>query len=233
MAGLLTEPQWFFGTDIRLIPEWFRGLDSYAQLIVFCITLFISIYAFRIYKLTNKKESRNLGVSFLFISASYLLWAILNLTFVAGLAGVMCSRLGICMADIVVDLAIYLFMTLNTLGILILTYTTVSNSTLKSFTLTLFVIYILSIFTTNSLLYYYILTAIMFALLAYYSTKHYMAQKTGKLLIMCLAFVLLLVKNLVFIVALYYVSVYLIGILLNLLAYLLLLYDMVMVLRGK
>ena len=56
---------------LYIIPEWFLGYDIALNLLFGIITLIVSLYAFKIYRLSSLKQSKLFGISFSFISISY------------------------------------------------------------------------------------------------------------------------------------------------------------------
>src|SRR3989338_6741436 len=59
-------------------PRWFYGYDIILEIVFAIITFAVAMYSFRIYRLSGQRDSRLFGTSFLLISVSYSLWAILN-----------------------------------------------------------------------------------------------------------------------------------------------------------
>ena len=49
------------------------------------ITLLVSIYSFRVYRLSGQKKSRTFGLAFLFISISYFIQSFINLAIISEL----------------------------------------------------------------------------------------------------------------------------------------------------
>src|SRR3989344_7613445 len=70
-------------TQIYLVPRWFQGYDVTFEIVFALITLAVSLFSFKIYKLSQQKESKYFGISFLLISLSYFVWAFLNLRLVS------------------------------------------------------------------------------------------------------------------------------------------------------
>jgi len=109
-------------TQIYLVPRWFQGYDVTFEIVFALITLAVSLFSFKIYKLSQQKESKYFGISFLLISLSYFVWAFLNLRLVSEIKeGVSALEL----KDLLVfsTASIYIYMILAMVGFIILAYT--------------------------------------------------------------------------------------------------------------
>jgi hypothetical protein len=59
-------------------PQWFHGLDSSFEIVAFLVTLFIAIYSFRIFFLTWERKHLYFTLAFLSISGSYAIRAAMD-----------------------------------------------------------------------------------------------------------------------------------------------------------
>jgi hypothetical protein len=231
MLDILTEPKWFFGTDLRVLPEWFSGYDGIAQLIFSVVTLIVSMYAFKVFRLTQKKESRDLGLGFLFISISYSVWALLNLGVMARLSGFLCSILNLCISNVLHELWIYIYMILFIIGILVLLHISLKNASYKVSILLALFFFLVMFFSTKTLFFFYLLTSVVLIFLLVHYFQHFQRKNQTRPLMMALAFLFLVIGNILFVFGLSSGTAYMIGLLFEFTSYMTILFSLPISLR--
>src|SRR3989344_1493973 len=140
---------------LYLLPNWFFIYSVIFEIIFALITGFVAFYAFRVYLLCKQNESKLLSMGFAFISASYVLWAVVNLSLIDrlsdGIAAVELSNI-ISLGMIGVYTHIFLFI----IGLLTVTYTNLKVNNAKVFSL-LFILSVLALFFVSHI--YFIFAA--------------------------------------------------------------------------
>ena len=64
--------------NLSFIPSWFFGYGVILELAFAVITLAVSLYSFKIYRMSDQEQSRLFGISFLLFSISYFIQSALN-----------------------------------------------------------------------------------------------------------------------------------------------------------
>jgi len=180
---------------IHLIPNWFVGFHISFEVVFMLATAIIAFYAFKIFKISEQRESRNFGIAFLFLSLSYLTLIILNHLFLSVLSGNLRS---LDIDDLIglKNLALSLYVIFLTLGFLILYHTT---SKFKS-TPNLILLAALSIMSIKyacekSILIYFI-PATFLLFITYNYFKDYYSNKNKNTLLLSSSMFFLLLSNL-------------------------------------
>lgn len=231
MINLLEEPEWLFGLDGKNIPGWFAGYDWIAQILIAIITFIISIYAFKIYKLSRKKESYYLGLGFLFISISYFTWSILNLDVISNIGNFLCTTTNLCIINLLVHISIYIYMLLKITGLLTLTYMTLKVKSTRTYTLLLIMLILILLFSNRVLFFFFLLSSLLLFYLVLHYGINYWKNKQIKHLLMGIAFGLLFLGNFGLVLAISNAFYYVLGNIFILIAYFLILVNVMAVLR--
>ncbi|MFH1399036.1 MAG: hypothetical protein ABIG95_02905 [Candidatus Woesearchaeota archaeon] len=231
MINPLLEPIWFFGIDGKYVPELLKGFDSYLQIAFFVITLFISIQAYKIYKLSKKKDVGLLALGFSFISFSYIVWSILNLSIIKYIGDSVCSWISICIVNSLIDFSIYIHMILFLTGLLTLAYISLKVKSLRTYILLWGIILSVILFSIRTLFFFYFLSSILLFYLIYSYSVVYIRKRQRKSLFMAVSFICLALGDLVLLIGLSGGFYYITGNFLILVGYLVLLADLVSVIR--
>jgi hypothetical protein len=231
MVNILKEPRFFFGIDSDNVPQWFMGLDGMVQLVVAIIALILGLYAFKIYRLSGKKRSLHFGLGFLFISISYLVWAVLNMAVISNASRILCKETHICIIDILIDVSVYIYMLLFMIGLLLLTYSILKRKSIETYSLLFVIIILVLLFSKKVLFFFYLLSTILLLYLVFHHLRNYFTHKNPKVLIAGSAFFLLSIASLEFIFGLTDGFNYTAGNILTLAAFLLIIYNFLLVLK--
>lgn len=108
---------------IYVVPQWFFGIDILLEVIFALTAGLVAWYAFEIYRMADKRESKLLGIGFALISASYIMRGILNL-FVLHEIQEGVRELSLSSVTFLGMTGIYLYWTLFTSGLITLVYMT-------------------------------------------------------------------------------------------------------------
>lgn len=213
-------------------PEWFMGYDVVLEIVFAVITLMVSIYSFRIYRLTNKRSIRLYGFGFLFISIAYFMLLIAN---IAGFAVLSSSTLSPAMklleymnANII---GMQLYIMLFTAGLITITYMSLGIKNEKLYALLLVPTLMVLGLSSNRFLLFHIVASFLLLYIVLYYHDCYKKNKNKNLLWTMFAFILLFLSMLVFVLSEGYVLFYVFGHFLELASYLIILIELIRVIK--
>lgn len=200
-------------------PSWFYGYDVFLELSFAIVSLVVALFAFKIYKDTNSRFVKFFGIAFASISISYIIQSVLNFMIVTRLNENVCRFMKIQSVAMFENIGMLFHIFFFTIGVSILLYNTCKVKSLKL--LWIFLIVSLgSIFlTANTLYMFYFMSTVYLSFLSYHFIKNYLKKKQGKILLVALAFVFLLFGHFHFLVAVNHQLFYVIGHILEFLAY--------------
>jgi len=216
--------------NIYVVPEWFFGYDIVLELIFAVVTLLVSYYAFKVYKLSGQDQPKLFGISFLLISLSYIIQSIFNFIFVDKLEDIT-SYQSIININILHALGVYSHILFFVLGLITLTYMTLKVKNIKISSL-LFIIVLVALFFSSNVLYsFYLISSILLAYILLFYIINYWKNRQHKTILVLIAFAFLMFGNVHFIFSMNHSLYYVIGHLLGLIAYMLILANLVLVIR--
>jgi len=212
-------------SQLALIP-WFFTYDLALDVLFAVISLSLSLFAFKIFKVTAQKQARFFGISFLFIGLSYFVqffFSIFKISF---------SDLSSCKeAWFFSSCGFYLPMMLMIAGFMILMYTTFEIKN-RSVLCILLLISLVGLFlSSNPLLVYYLVLTLILAFIAGSFVKKYFEKKQVLSLVTAIAFLFLLFGSIHFLFSLNHQVYYVLGRFFELIAYLLILVNVYLVLK--
>lgn len=217
--------------NIYLVPSWFFGYDIVFELAFAIITLVVSIFAFRIYKLTDQRQSSLFGISFLFISISYFIQSFLNFAIISRLNEGICRVMNISSVNILNNIGIYANMFFFISGLLTLTFMTLKERSMKSYSLVVVLILLSLVFGSFKLHLFYLLASILLIYISVHYFWNYIRNRQLKTLIVFIAFIFLLSSTVHFIFSVNHSAYYVLGHFLELVAYLLILINLILVVK--
>lgn len=217
--------------QLYLTPDWFVNIAIFMELIITLVSFGIAFVSWKVYKITNEREIKFFSLGFLAISASYLLWSILNWLMLksdnVGLFALRVSRIEVLGALL---LASYF-------GLLIIGWITLNYATFKSRGLRNYVLLVglglLTVYLSvnKAVAFYYVLIFLTLMMVAHYYLE-YFRKRNYRRLITFFSFLLILVgRGELYLGANSYVH-YIIGHSVELLGYFLLLINLVVVLKN-
>ena len=216
---------------LPIVPEWFFGYDIFLELAFAIITLVVSFYAFKIYKLSGQRQSKLFGTAFLFISISYFIQSFLNFFRISVLDENICEALKIVSVNFLNTTGIYTHIIFFGIGLITLTYMTLRIKNAKTYSL-LAILFLLSIlFSSNTLFLFYLLSSILLIYIVTHYLINYLKNKQTKTLLVLVAFAFLLFGSIHFIFSVNHGLYYVIGHFLELIAYLLILINLILVVK--
>lgn len=212
------------------VPPWFFGYDVFMEVIFAFITLVVAIYAFKVFTLSNQKQSRLLGTSFVFISAAYFLLSYLNLCILSRLNEELCEVMHAASTPEIKAVGVYVHILLFLVGLVTLAYMTMKANP-KAYGMMVLLMLVAMYFTVNAIYTFYVLSSILLAFVVYFYAKLYAQHRQSRILLMTLAFALLLFGKIHFIFSVNHALFYAVGHVFELAAYLLILTNLILVLR--
>ena len=217
--------------NIYLVPKWFFGYDVILELAFAVITLIVSIYAFKIYKLSGQRQSKLFGIAFLFISVSYFIQSFLNFTIISKLNQNICTILKINSVNVLNSIGLYAYSLFFIAGLITLAYMTLGVKSAKIYSLSIIVIISSLLLTSNELYLFYFLSSVLLAYIFAHYFVNYLNNKKLNTLLVLIAFAFLLFGNIHFIFSVNHGLYYAIGHFLELVAYMLILVNLVLVVK--
>ncbi|MBI2558239.1 hypothetical protein HYW20_02865 [Candidatus Woesearchaeota archaeon] len=218
--------------NYAIVPNWFAGYNAILELMFFVIALLVGVYSIRIYRLSGQRQSKLLGISFLFISAAYFIQSILNFAASYSMAD-WCSMQSMAVTHSLSNFGIYAHMILFITGIVTLAYMTLKINDLKAYALFLAAILAVLLLSSNKLYFFYALSSILLIYISFYYLGNYLDSRKMSTLIVFTAFLFLLFGKIHFIFSIDHGTFYVAGHLLEFVAYVLILTNLISVIRRK
>jgi hypothetical protein len=216
---------------ISFIPPWFFNYGIMFQIAFAIITLFVSIYSFRVYRLSGQKKSRTFGVAFLFISISYFIQSFINLAILAELNEKVFSVIEFRNLITMDNIAIFFHMIFFIFGLVTLIYMILGGKNRLLYIISLAVSTLFVFASADSMAFFYVFSSLLLIFILTDYVGHYFRNKDGKTFLVMLAFVFLLIGHLNFIFLVNNPILYVVGNLLELAAYLLILVNLIRVIK--
>lgn len=218
-------------THLSIVPDWFFGYGMIFELAFAMITLAVSLYAFKIYKLSEDRHSKHLGYAFLFFSLSYFIQFILNVAMLFELNEAILNLVEL--KDIITLDVFYIFthMILFTLGLVTLCYMALKVKNKAVYVGMLLGSMLIVLFSINQINFFYIFSSLLLLFISIHYLKNYIDGSHNKSLLMVIAFFCLFVGHLHFIFLANHPVYYIIGNFLELVAYTLILINLLSVIK--
>jgi len=214
------------------VPNWFFGYDAILELFFAVITLAVALYAFKVYKLSNQEQPKLFGLAFLAFSISYFIQSILNYLIITEAAQAVCEVVKIQSVALFNAIGIYIHMFFFIIGLVTLAYMTLKINSPKTY-LILLASFLLSFFVVaNKIPWFYMVSSLLLVFISLHYLFNFIKNKQTKTFLVFLAFLLLLFGHLHFIFSLNHVIYYAMGHFLELVAYILILINLVLVLKN-
>jgi hypothetical protein len=219
-------------SNIFIIPEWFIAYDMALEVIFTIITLLVSYYAWKIYKVTEERNIRLLSMAFLFISLSYFVQCILNWIILEQLEDKVIGFIGLQSIYHLNLFGIYFHAILFLIGLLLLTYIALKIYSLRTFILLFLLVFTSLYFSSYKTFTLYLLSTTLLGFIVYYYIANYWNNKKWTTLLTTIAMLTLFAGYLYFIFATENPFYYVVGHVLELLAYILVLGNLIIILRA-
>jgi hypothetical protein len=216
------------------MPGWFLGYDVALHLAFAIITLIVSIFAFKIYRLSGQRQPKLFATAFFFISMAYLLNAIMHFLMLSKLNDNVCSAFKIASVALLELIGAYFYIVLFSTGLVTLAYMTLRVRSAKVYSLLLITVLISFFFTPEPLNLYHLLSSLLLVYIIIHYLINFLSKRKTNALLMLAAFALLFLGNFHFIFSItesegYYVIAHFF----DLIAYLLILLNLILVQRHE
>lgn len=217
--------------NIYALPTWFVGFDEYLELLFALVSLLVTIFALRIYQLTEGRQVKLFTVSFMLISISYFIQSFFNsgaLSYLINNNYLLISEASILT---VVFLGIYSYFLFFLMGLITFTYMTLDRRSIRLYSLISLSAVLSLVFSLNRILLFYAMSSLFLVYIAVNYIKQLYKSGQPRIITPLAAFFLLLVANLGFMLSSNTGRFYIAGHFLELGAFSLLLVNMLVVLR--
>jgi len=215
-------------------PEWFFGIDAVLEGLAFIIALFLTIYAYRAYKLTHDKRFSLFALSFLSITLSQGIRALTdtliltniqqNMPYVELLPHLSSTPL-------LFTAGYFLHVFFMLLGLIILVCYAMKIKDVKVFCIMAFSVLPLLLLVSSVYLAFHYLGLLFSAFIAYSYWKYWCAKKTGATCLVSIGFLLMALSYVQFLADTVFRVLYISAHVTQLAGYLCLLAALIMVLR--
>jgi hypothetical protein len=220
--------------NVFITPQWFFGYDILLEVLFAVITLLVSFYAWKIYKISGERNIKLFSLAFFFIAASYIVQSVLNFIMMARLDDDICGLIKLQDVYLLNLFGIYVHAILFLIGLLLLAYVALRIYSLQTFILLFLLVFSALYFSPYKTFLLYMLSAVLLGFIVYYYLRNYWATRKSTSLIVLIAMILLFIAYLQFIFAMDNSTYYVIGHILELIAYILVLVNLLFILRvGK
>jgi hypothetical protein len=174
-------------------------IEVFLEFIFGIVTMVVSLMAYRIYKITNQKQSKFLSFSFFFISLGYFVQALFNLLILLELRKEISSLIMLVNRIYLFDrigLSLHIFMMIT--GLVILLWMTLRSERTRTLWL-LFILTMVSMyFSVNKLYMFFVLSSLYLAFISHHFIRNYLEKRQLPRLLVALAFASLFVARLHF-----------------------------------
>ena len=215
----------------HLAPSWFVGYDIFLEGMFALITLAVSFLAFKIYRQTSEKRVKLLSQAFFFIAISYLFQSFFNGLMLVKATERIPLILKIKQILLFQAFGVYLQILFMMVGLAILLYMTFKTEKRRIFWFLLTVTILPLLFIPNPFEVFFLFSTLYLGFILWHFIDNYREHRQAKTLLVTLAFLFLLIGKAHFLVAVNHQVFYVIGHLLELIAYLLILANLLLVLR--
>ncbi len=200
-------------------PNWFFTYSIILEIIFALITLIVSYYAFKVYKLTDKKSTKLFSTAFIFICLSYFLQAMLNIIILWKMADRVVSMINLRDAWLLNLFGLYAHALFFIIGLIILAYIQFKIDDIKIALLMVALVVASILFTSNKLMLFYMLSTIILVFIVSNYFLNYVRHKTPNTLLVLVGMIFLLFGVLHYFFAVDHEIYYVIGHVLQFLAY--------------
>lgn len=217
---------------VYVVPPWFFGYDILFEVIFAVVASLVSLYAFKVYKLSGQKPTQVFGTAFLLIAFSYLVQAFMNLLIITKLNSSLCVLMKIHDVTVLNYLGISLHLFFFMLGIFLLSITSLRIEDIKVQAMLLLIILASLVLTDEVFLIFYSISSIMLLFIVIHHVENYLQHRHRNPLLVLIGFALLLCSSITFLLSGRIGIYYFIGHIFELAAYVMLLISL-MLMRSK
>ena len=218
-------------TQFYLIPAWFFGYDIVLELLFVVVTALVAFFSIKVYRISQERDFKLLGYSFISISISYFLLATLNL--LAASSQITSEIITITLRNIIIPSSIwiyaYIFFFIG--GLSLLAYLTFNIRNQRLFALIASMSLIVVIFSERTGVAFNFVAAVLLFYVFLHYLDRFKKSNDKKLLFVMLAFLLLFFARISFAFSYFNPLPYVADHLIELIAYFLILVSLIRVVR--
>ncbi|MGV8150198.1 MAG: hypothetical protein ACP5NV_00545 [Candidatus Woesearchaeota archaeon] len=215
-------------------PNWFFVYSIILEIIFAIITLIVSFYAFKVYKLTDQRPAKLFSTAFVFIALSYTIQAMLNAIIWWKFDSQVVHMINLRDAALLNLFGLYAHALFFIIGLLILCYVTLKADSIKTLLLMVALVVGSIFFSTNKLFLFYVLSSIVLVFIILHYFVNYAKNRTPNTFLVLVAMIFLLFGTFHYLFAVEHEIYYVIGHVLEFIAYLLILTNLLVILKhGK
>lgn len=215
-----------FMPHLYLVPNWFFIYSLIFEVVFVIAASLASYFSFKVYSISKQREAKLFGIGFMFISASYLIWLLINIFMLQDLTEAVHS-LDFNEMVLMSVIQIYTHMALFIIGLLTILYTTFKTDNKRVYSLLIILTILAVAISSNKAVAFYLVASILLLYIVIHYLYNYVKDKNSKSLMVLIAFCLLFLSHVHFIFAtntLYYV----LGHIFELIAYVLIIIRLAM-----
>ena len=178
---------------ISFVPQWFLMYGLGFELAFAIITLAVSIYSFKVYKLSDQRQSKLFGSAFLLFSISYFIQFFLNLSIFLELNEEILNLIEFQNLVTISNLSIFVHMILFTLGLVTLVYMVlnIKNKWIYSGMIAISLLFLL--LSADKISFFFILSSFLLIVISIYYFQHSIEKKNTRSIPVVIAFFFLFV----------------------------------------
>jgi hypothetical protein len=200
-------------------PPWFFGYDVALELAFAIITFVVALAAFRVYRLTDQRQPQLFGIAFMLLSVSYVVQSVMNFLIISKMHEQVCQLMLLQSVILFDTLGIYTHIVLSITGLVLLAFMSF-RSERRRLLLLLLLLSLLTIFNSaNSLYIFFLVSSLLLLFITWHLIDTYIDNRDPKTLLIVIAFMLLLLSNIHFILSVDHHLFYVIGHIFEFIAY--------------
>ncbi|MGM5483012.1 MAG: hypothetical protein ACQESF_06105 [Nanobdellota archaeon] len=212
-------------------PDWFYMYETILEILFALVTLFVSYLTFRIYKKTYQRYVLFFGIGTIMISISYFIQTILNFVILYKLGSDEALVMKILSAQALNTIGLLTHTFFFIMGLVFLLFITFKEKRLRLLWL-LILISISIIFGSQNVLYmFYLISSIYLFFISWHYLSNYWKKKNSSQMLVALAFIFLFLGHCHFLISVNLEFLYVVGKILELLAYCFIVGNLYMVYR--
>lgn len=217
--------------SIPLIPNWFINYELIFEFAFAIITLLVSLYSFKVYRLSEQKKSRTFGAAFLLISISYFIQAFINFAIRAELNERVLNIIELKNLIAINNISIFFHMMFFIFGLVTLIYMILGGKNRLLYIISLAVSALFIFASANAIFFFYIFSSLLLIFILSDYVHNHFKKKADKALFVTIAFFCLLIGQLQFIFLANNPIFWIVGNFLELIAYVFILINLLRVIK--
>jgi hypothetical protein len=179
--------------------NWLANYGIIFEFAFAVITLLVSIYSFRVYRLSGQTKSRTFGIAFLFISISYFIQFFINLAIITELNEKILNIIEIKNLITLDNISIFFHMIFFIFGLVTLIYMILGGKNRLMYVISIVISALFIVVSADKIPFFFIFSSLLLVFILSSYVNNYIKNNKGKTLLVMIAFFCLLIGNLQFI----------------------------------